>query len=46
MFIDWIFDQTVTCLTQFATGNPVPVLVPVDPTTFFRSGSGPVQAKY
>ena len=26
------------------TGNPVPV--PVDPATFFRSGCGPVPAKY
>ena len=31
---------------QCATGNPVPVLVPVDPVDFFRSGSGPVPAKY
>ena len=29
---------------QCATGNPVPVLV--DPVDFFRSGSGPVPAKY
>ena len=29
---------------QCATGNPVPV--PVDPVVFFRSGSGPVPAKY
>ena len=29
---------------QCATGNPVPV--PVDPVDFFRSGSGPVPAKY
>ena len=31
---------------QCATGNPVPVPVPVDPVDFFRSGSGPVPAKY
>ena len=31
-------------LTQCATGNPVPVTV--DSVTFFRSGSGPVPAKY
>ena len=30
---------------QCATGNPVPVPVPV-PVDFFRSGSGPVPAKY
>ena len=29
---------------QCATGNPVPV--PVDPVDIFRSGSGPVPAKY
>ena len=29
---------------QCATGNPVSV--PVDPATFFRSGSDPVPAKY
>ena len=29
---------------QCATGNPVPV--PVDPVIFYRSGSGPVPAKY
>ena len=29
---------------QCATGNPVPV--PVDPVDFFKSGSGPVPAKY
>ena len=32
--------------TQCATGNPVPVPVPVDPVDFFISGSGPVPAKY
>ena len=31
-------------MNQCATGNPVPV--PVDPVDFFRSGSGPVPAKY
>ena len=31
---------------QCATGNAVPVQVPVDPATFLRSGSGPVPAKY
>ena len=35
-------------MDQCATGNPVPVPVPVpvDPVDFFRSGSGPVPAKY
>ena len=32
------------CLPQCATGNPVSV--PVDRVDFFRSGSGPVSAKY
>ena len=33
---------------QCATENPVPVPVPVlvDPVDFFKSGSGPVPAKY
>ena len=36
--------EAVEEVLQCATGNPVPV--PVDPVDFFRSGSGPVPAKY
>ena len=44
-----VYCRVVNCnCRQCATGNPVPVPVPVpvDPVDFFRSGSGPVPAKY